>query len=159
MYVHHLNKPTAFTLYSTRRHECAIVHLNTCCFFSLSFNHWLSHSVYWKATLIASLKRKDIPSQLIPGGVLQRQHFQWLQCIKAFTFCFLGQKQAELFLSTRERENALSCEDTDYLEICHQLFKQWHTVLPPPLVTGQPLKAGKCRGTPCPVRKSQHGPV
>lgn len=48
----------------------------------------LSLSLYWKATLIGPLIRKDTPSQLIPGGVLQRQHFQWLQCIKAFTFCF-----------------------------------------------------------------------
>lgn len=37
-----------------------------------------------------------------------------------------------LFPSTRERENALSCEDTDYLGISHQLFKRQNTALPPP---------------------------
>lgn len=54
----------------------------------LSLSLFLSHSLYWKATLIGPLIRRDAPSQLIPEGVLQREHFQWLQCIKAFTFCF-----------------------------------------------------------------------
>ncbi len=85
--------------FTARTHERALTHLNACTCLPapthsvndsifLSYFVFLSHSLYWKATLIGPLIRRDTPSQLIPGGVLQREHFQWLQCIKAFTFCF-----------------------------------------------------------------------
>lgn len=69
-----------------------------------------------------------------------------------------GQKQAMLFVSTRERGKALSCEDTDYLGIGHQLFKRQNTALPPPFVTRLPFKDGKWRDTPCQVQKNQYRP-